>query len=283
MDVSPPQRDRTPNFFIAGAPKAGTDALYYELDQHPDVYMSPLKEPCYFSAEFRPDKFAPEFQERMREQVRSTKQYLAGDMRERRFGGIVSEWRDYLRLFQGATNETAVGEGSVCYLWSKSAPGAIASRLPDSKIIIVLMDPAERAFAQYRKSLSRGHVRHTFRQHLEQCLLDTGEKFSLYHPFLEFGKYAQQVTRYLEAFPREQILICLYEDAARDYTQWFDRILAFLDVSTSFAPSRCEAHGGEPGSVVLPEADRALLVDYYRNDILELEALIDRDLSSWLH
>ena len=46
-----------PNFFIVGAPKAGTTSLYHYLDQHPDIYMSPVKEPNYFAAEIRPENF----------------------------------------------------------------------------------------------------------------------------------------------------------------------------------------------------------------------------------
>ena len=275
--------DKTPNFFIAGAPKAGTDALYYELAQHPDVYMSPLKEPCYFSSEIRPVYFVAELQDGMRERARLTKQYLEGNMRERRFGGIVSEWNDYLRLFQGCGREKAVGEGSVCYLWSKSAASAIASRLPHSKIIIVLMDPAERAFAQYRKSVSQGHVRETFRRHLERAFEDPGDRFSLFHPFLEFGRYAPQIKRYLDVFPREQILISFYEDAREDYARWFDRILAFLGVSKTSSAVRFEAHeSGEAEPMVLSPEDRALLVEYYRNDIGEVEDLVGRKLAAWL-
>src|ERR1700753_1968803 len=48
-----------PTFFIAGAPKAGTDLLYYQLDQHPEIYMSPLKEPNFFAEEIRPENFGP--------------------------------------------------------------------------------------------------------------------------------------------------------------------------------------------------------------------------------
>ena len=275
---------KTPNFFIVGAPKAGTDALYYELARHPEIYMSPLKEPCYFSSEIRPENFAPELQERMREQLRSTKQYTHGDMSQHRFGGIVSEWGDYLRLFQNAKSETALGEGSVCYLWSKSAPCTIASHLPHSKIIIILMDPAQRALAQYRKSVSDGYVRHSFRQHLAQCFRNHDERFSLFYPFLEFGMYCKQVERYIAAFPSEQISVCLYEDLTTDYRQWFARTLAFLGVSTDSAPAPFEPDGsGHSRAPALEPADRALLVDYYRNDVLDLEELIGRRLSSWLH
>jgi hypothetical protein len=44
-----------PNFFIVGAAKAGTTSLYYYLNQHPEIFLSPLKEPNYFSSDINPD------------------------------------------------------------------------------------------------------------------------------------------------------------------------------------------------------------------------------------
>jgi len=50
---TPPSILTLPNLFMLGAPKAGTTSLFYDLDQHPDVYMSPFKEPNYFAEEIR--------------------------------------------------------------------------------------------------------------------------------------------------------------------------------------------------------------------------------------
>src|SRR6266849_8358426 len=65
-----------PNFFIVGAPKAGTDELYYDLAQHPEIYMSPLKEPCYFSSEIRIQNFEPALRSKMEQAVADTARYL---------------------------------------------------------------------------------------------------------------------------------------------------------------------------------------------------------------
>ena len=43
--------DKLPNFFIVGAAKSGTTSLYHHLCQHPDVFMSPVKEPNFFSGD----------------------------------------------------------------------------------------------------------------------------------------------------------------------------------------------------------------------------------------
>src|SRR5256885_16068929 len=96
---------RPPNFFLAGAPKAGTTSLYHYLDQHPQVFMSPIKEPCYFSDEIRPEHLAAELQ-----RPSGLAEYLAGPMTEKRFGGPVCRWEDYLRLFERVQGAGAIGE-----------------------------------------------------------------------------------------------------------------------------------------------------------------------------
>ena len=134
---------RLPNFFLVGAPKAGTTSLYSYLDQHPEIFMSAIKEPHFFADEIRKEHCDPELRRRMATDNGSLRDFLSGPMREKRFGGIVSDWEDYLRLFANATDESALGEASVCYLWSRTAPGRIAEKIPNAKILVMLRDPAE--------------------------------------------------------------------------------------------------------------------------------------------
>lgn len=311
-----------PNFFIVGAPKAGTDELYYHLDQHPQIYMSPLKEPCFFSMEVRLPNFDDSLQRLFREAEENLREYLEGEELGKRFGGIITNLADYERLFRGVQNELAIGEGSVCYLWSSSAASAIASTIPHARIIIVLMDPAERAFRQYLKSLADRNVTHSFRTHLELALRDSQETLNLHHPFLAFGRYAEQVSRYLAMFPREHIHLSLFEDRETDPKGWFRSVLTFLGVDDRFVPHPVEIpskphiarstllgaginqlqlkpaiskwvpsslktaakrlyYRDETGLSCTPE-ERAVLVQYYRDDILKLQKTLGRDLSRWL-
>jgi hypothetical protein len=279
-----------PNFFIAGAPKAGTDLLFYQLARHPQIYMSPLKEPNYFADEIRPHNFHVSLRPLIEEDLVRLRAYVDAGAPTNRFGGIISDLGEYQRLFANARSQPAIGEGSVCYLWSKSAATKIARTIPHARIILVLMDPAERAFHQYLKSLSDKTVSHSFSKHLELAFRDrSGPESEIrhYNPFLAFGQYSEQVSRYLQSFPRSQLFISLYEDTQADYDRWFGGVLSFLQVDTSFGPPDVEV----PSKPHLPECcpmpahlseDRARLVDYYRADILRLQQLIGRDLSAWL-
>ena len=86
-----PKMAKLPNFFIVGAPKAGTTSLYHYLDQHPQIYMSPIKEPNYFATETRQENFDPALRCEIARETRGLREFLSGPMRERRIGGIVED------------------------------------------------------------------------------------------------------------------------------------------------------------------------------------------------
>lgn len=314
---------RLPNFFIVGAPKAGTTSLYHYLDQHPAVFMSPIKEPNYFASELRPERFCDELRPRIESEMRALELYLQGDLREKRFGGLVCEWEDYVQLFRNAREETAIGEATPCYLWSATAARNIAARIPHARIIINLRDPSDRAYSQYLNMVSEGTTRRSFREQIRANLECVDKRFGPHWPLLEFGFYHEQVQRYLQAFPRQQIHISLYEDLQRAPQRLLADLCAFLEVESERVPldlsqrhhvpqlarlhrlnhllkrsglwpylrrlaprplgPRLRALLVRPRSDLRMEpADREFLVAHYREDILRLQTLLDRDLSAWL-
>jgi len=314
-----------PNFFIAGASKTGTTSLYHWLAAHPQVYMSPNKEPSYFSTETRPENFAPEYQAMVRQQMEDVKRFVnegpEPKLPRKEISGVVVEWQDYLRLFSGATNETAIGEGSVCYLWSRTAAQGIAERVPHARILLILRDPAERAFSQYLHYVSLGHISRSFRQHV-MASMNPGDKFNPFNPFLQIGLYAEHLQRYFAVFPRKQIRVWLYEDTLAQPEVFHRQVMEFLQIDTSFVPDVSKRYlevevpkllgitqamrrnglwgrlrGLTPKplrpmlrkaayrrrrTVHLAQEDRRFLVDYYKDDIRRLQQLLDRDLSAWL-
>ena len=244
--------------------------------------MSPVKEPNHFASEIQLEGFAEPLREPTRRGMEEMQKYLAGPMLEKRFGAVGLTWADYLKLFRNAQQEKAIGEASVCYLWSESAARNIFARIGEAKIIIILRHPAERAFSQYRQWAGKKRMRETFREACEKCIANRGGKFQAMSPFLEMGLYAEQVKRYLELFPRESVRIVFYEDYQRDPAAMIDGTLGFLGVDARFQPdlSRKYLVGNENGCV-LTERDRSYLADYYRDDVRKLAQLLDRDLSRW--
>jgi hypothetical protein len=319
MTCSP---QRLPNFFLVGAPKAGTTSLYQYLAEHPEIYMSPIKEPNFFASEIRPENVSEELQDRVRRDMDALKMYLQGPMSEKRFGGMVLEWEDYLKLFENVKGEVAIGEASVLYLWSKTAAKNIFSRIPDAKIVMVLRDPAERAFSQYLHNVTNGIICGSFRQHIYNSSRPKSEKFSVGYPSLELGLYYEQVKRYVDIFPRENLQILFFEDYRQQPARTLEKLFSFLHVNSGFTPDMSQkqlepqvprAVGAahflkryglwqplkklsprafrsqlrevvfkKRKSLVMDSKDRDYLRDYYRDDIRKLSALLSRDLEHWV-
>jgi Sulfotransferase family len=106
---------RWPNLFVVGAARSATTMLWRNLGAHPEIFMSPFKEPHHFADEARPEPF-PSFRDEAA----------------------------YLELFAGAAGERYLGEASTNYLPSPAAPGRIRERSPDARIVISLRDPVTR-------------------------------------------------------------------------------------------------------------------------------------------
>ena len=94
-----------PNFLIIGAAKSGTTSLYHYLRQHPEIYMSPVKEPHFFALEGKKADFSGPGNGMSRHGITTIKAYRT--------------------LFQGVSNELAIGEASSSYLYDQEAPGRI--------------------------------------------------------------------------------------------------------------------------------------------------------------
>jgi hypothetical protein len=230
-----------PNFILAGAPSSGTTSLYHYLRQHPQIFMCPIKEPTFFAAEDVLSR--ADLQPKLREQRATLQAYLAG-LQKRPAQAWVTKWDDYVRLFQDARDQKAVGEASVSYLWLPSAAPAIRRALPESKIIFVLRDPTERLFTSYLHFV-RAAPPISFRdwvlEAMRQAPAPKGRMHS--HPVpLDGGFYATHLSRYLQLFPRAQIRIFLFEDYRANAPAVLSDVFTFLGVNPAAPINMSQRH-----------------------------------------
>ena len=285
-----------PNFLVVGAAKSGTTSLHEYLGQHPQIFMSANKEPHYFV-----------------------------------HGYGVEKWEDYLGLFAPASGKKAIGESSTLYLYCRESPPWIKSALGNIKIIVLLRNPAKRAFSLYgwmvregyedartfAEALRRESVRHADPGFPKQAL-----QFFPDYLYFSSGLYSEQIRRYLTTFGADRVRVHLFEDFVRDPVAVCRDLFQFLEVDVDFSPTFSVNNEGRiPGSVPLqfwlrtklpylrflpgrfrenlprrlmdwnvklghePKAEKAVLeqlIERYRDDILKLEQLLQRDLSHWL-
>lgn len=220
---------RTPNFFIVGKPKSGTTSLHAMLQQHPDVFMSPVKEPHHFARD-----------------------HIENSLKRRRgYRGLPYRDRDaYLALFEGARDEKIVGESSTNYLYSRVAAREIAAFEPNAKILMFLRDPVDFLYSFHSQAVRAGQEDvGDFRKALDleetrkagkRIPSSTSNPAALF--YTDQAKYCEQVRRFLDAFDRTQVKILIYEDFRDDNFAVCREVFEFLGVDPTFVPEVVEAN-----------------------------------------
>ena len=136
---------------------------------------------------------------------------------------------EFLKLFEGRTSERWCFEGSTAYTkFPRFAgiPGRIAAIAPESRFIYLVRNPVDRTWSQYLHNLANGRE--------SRPLLRAVREDAQY---LETSRYAQQLQQYLRVFPRERILIQVFEDLVADPKARVREACRFLEVDATFEPS----------------------------------------------
>ena len=212
-----------PNLFIVGQPKSGTTALHQFLGQHPEIYMSSIKEPHFFCSDFH---------------LESDRAYG-----KQRFYDFRSE-SAYLQLFNKAKSVKVAGESSTNYLYSHVAAEKIHNFNPDAKIIIILREPAK-----FLYSLHSHYVKFTEENEpdfLTALALESDRRQEKvvsprvtspsYLYYSQRVQYYQQVKRYCDRFDPKQIKVIIFEEFKSANDIIFREVLEFLKVDPGFTP-----------------------------------------------
>jgi hypothetical protein len=300
-----------PNFLIIGAGKAGTTSIYHYLRQHPDIYMSPLKETNFFACE-----------------TSSGSGFSQPVSSANGTSFPISSLETYRQLFQGVGNQQAIGEASPLYMSLPGVAGRIKQCLPHARLMAILRDPVERAYSSYLMHVRDGREKRTFLQAIRDEARETFDSklvFGQRH-YMRIGFYYQSLQPYFNLFDQNQIAVYLFEDLKNDARGLLRKMFNFLGVFDEFIPDvsiRYNVSGHPKNKMwqpllgkspltrtirhilptrlaqpvialqetlrgrqfvkppLAPEI-RSTLIAGYREDVLQLQTLIQRDLSSWL-
>jgi hypothetical protein len=156
---------------------------------------------------------------------------------------------EYEALFAEAGTAVAIGEASTMYLECPQSAGRIREQLPGARIISGLRNPVDRAYSDYQMYL-RNRVR---RLDPARDLVASAPWAQPDSHWMSIGRYHDQLARYFDLFPREQIHIFLFDDLKRDALGVVQTLYRFLGVDASFAPDFDTPHnvGGMPASMLL--------------------------------
>lgn len=184
---------KLPHFIIIGSAKSGTSSLYNELNEHPNIFMSPIKEPCFFD-----------------ENVSWSK-------------GI--GW--YASLFDAAEDGMVCGEASTNYTrypQVDNVPQKMAAALPDVKLIYIMRNPVNRAYSHFVHRWSK-------ELHPGKPFEASFTEFVKEDPMcLDSGKYAIQIQEYLEYFPKDRFFFIVFEEFIANKYEIMKNLYSFLGV-----------------------------------------------------
>lgn len=294
-------REDAPNFFIIGATKAGTTALYSYLKKHPDIYLSDVKEPQYFCND--------ELYNRGLEFYLDT-------------------------FFRGSKKYKARGEATPHYLYYEKSARRIAETFPGDNVglIVILRDPVQRAYSLYWNMVNEGVEDLAFEDAIaaeRRRMHDRGmdPAGSIQYQYIDSGMYARQIKMYQGYFDRRQIYIMFLQDMVGEPDRAISGVCEFIGVQ-GFSNSEAKKilnEAGRPRSRVLHnlirnpyglkriagkmlsermkyrlanavlrmnwrpykyptmngETERRLR-EVFKEDVLELQEITGRDLTSWL-
>lgn len=305
---------KMPNFYILGAAKSGTTTLYHYLNQHPQVFMSPIKETNFFA--FQGEK--PTFKG-----VKVNKSTVSYQQE------IITDLSLYRQQFSAVNKEIAIGESCPSYLYIPKAAENIKRHTPQAKLIVILRNPIERAYSNFLHNIrDRSEYYDDFSEGIEAESGRINDGWWWGFHYVRVGLYYEQVKRYFDLFDRSQVKVYLFDQLKNNEQLLLNDICQFLEIEyqVSFDNSKLEKHNstGVPvnqfldnlikdssllkkayqtivrnkkirknitnsinrfNPLVKPDLDREIkdeLLPLFREDILKLQDLIRQDLSPWL-
>ena len=290
-----------PDFYLVGAPKCGTSALYEFLRQHPDIYLPEEKELIVYGSDLS-------YRTRLSEQ-------------------------ELLAHYAGRRDERRAGTSHTAYMQSRTAADEIKRARPDADILIMLRNPVEMVHSWHSELLyetiediddfEAALDAEPDRRRGERIPRSARNNYveSLY--YTDVAAFAGQVQRYLDAFGREHVHVILHDDFRADPAATYRATLDFLGVDPGHSPEFAEinvnkvvrhqrlqrlffatdAPGHRAVKRLLPRPVRRRMLamnaqaaprpamaahvrrrleDELRDDVARLGDLLDRDLSGWI-
>lgn len=201
-----------PDFLIIGAQKCGSTSLYNYVTKHPDILPAKAKELHFFN------------------NYRGKNNFNKG-----------ISW--YKKQFPAKQKNKLIGEATPEYLFFPHVPERVYSLFPSIKIIIILRNPTKRAISYFHHNkkrkmepldLEQALTAETERLQDEQEKIAQDPNYYSYnverYSYKKRGLYLEQIQRWLEYFPKEQILILKSEELFANPSKTLEKVYTFLNV-----------------------------------------------------
>ena len=187
------------DFIVIGAPKSGTTSLFQYLRFHPQIFIPPAKEIPYFSS------------------------------KTWRHQG----WDQYVETYYAqAPLDLLWGKVTPQYFSNAWVPRKIHAMMPDVRLLVILRHPVDRAFSNYRMAFRTGKESRGF----NELALDYVKNNTRINYFTH-GEYGTLLSRYLEHYSSNQLLVLFLDDLKNSPETLLDSIWRYLGVNGGYVPS----------------------------------------------
>jgi hypothetical protein len=294
-----------PNFIIIGPPKCASTSLHFYLGQHPEIFVTKVKETRFFSLHYNKGLYY------------------------------------YAQYFEDAVNAKAIGEATPSYSFLPFVADHIKRNFPAMKFILCFRNPLDRAFSSWLMQKGMGKEKLSLREAIDINLKqinyvtlegDKGEKTwlkstgnfsadeSRLRTYLQGGMFAAILKCYYKRFSPGQVKIIFLEDLKKDFDGTMSNIFHFLgvredfivpnkeivnfhfnrkankitnklfgvkgtkfliDLTPKFLKDKLKQSWRTKGPPKLEMQDRLYLWEIFKDDVAELEKITGRDLSTW--
>ena len=239
------------DFILAGAQKSGTTALHYFLSKHPHITMGDQQEMHFF------DNDALFVSEPDYEELHKRYPLLGPSM--------------------------IAGDCTPSYLYYEPAAERIYKYNPKIKLLILLRNPVDRAFAHWNMQRFRGREPLDFFNAVreEQTRIagappSEARRFA----YVDRGFYGRQLARLFKFFPREQLEVLKFEDFQKKQAEALASIFSFLG-RTPLRSVRSKDRNIVPYERAMNWEERVFLYNLFADDIANVEQMLGWDCSDW--
>ena len=282
-----------PNLYLIGVAKAATTTLHEILGQHPDICMSSIKEPHYFT------------------------ENIVDLGTDKTHNSLITNEEDYQALFKTCDEGKSLfkGESSPSYFWEHGTARKIRQRNPDAKAVVILRNPLTRIMSHYNMDFRAGREQEVDLLSAVRKDIDrTSKGWGISRLYLELGLYHEALSNYSEEFG-SSLKVLFYEDLRQNKDEFLEELFGFLGLAVPSLPSEPHANAGYyysnktkflkriPFSHLVPKSIKdkingfllskkpeelsssevQYLTEYYRQDQINIakDFGIDRYLNAW--
>lgn len=194
-----------PSFLIIGTQKGGTTSLYHYIVKHPNIIAATKKEVHFFDNNFEEG---------------------------------ISWYKDHFPFTNNNNPHAITGEASPRYLFDPLVPKRVFEYLPSVKLIVLLRNPVDRAYSHYQMAVRNGDEKRSFENTIiqeKEKILNKSEQshnnLDLFTSYLSRGIYIEQLSRWMDLFPKKQMHIIKSEDFFENPKRITKEVIQFLTLA----------------------------------------------------